>query len=345
MTASRERPTLDQVAARAGVGRGTVSRVINGSSQVSERTRQTVLAAVTELGYVPNLAARALVTRRTDTVALVVSESEDRLFGEPFFAGVVRAISAAVSAAGRQLVLALTAGQDGERPLERYLTRQHVDGVLLLSLHGADPLPRELQERGLPVVLGGRPSVEFDGAYVDVDNVGGARAGVAHLIERGRTRIATITGPRDMTAGQDRLAGYRAALADAGRAVEESLVEAGDFSEASGQAAMRALLDREPGLDAVFVANDPMAVGALRALREAGRRVPDDVAVVGFDDSPLSRVTDPPLSTVRQPTDEMGRQMADLLMRLIAAEDDDAELPADELRPLLRTELVVRASS
>ena len=157
VTASPERPTLDQVAARAGVGRGTVSRVINGSSQVSERTRQTVLAAVTELGYVPNLAARALVTRRTDTVALVVSESEDRLFGEPFFAGVVRGISAGVTAAGRQLVLALTAGQDGERPIERYLTRQHVDGVLLLSLHGDDPLPRQLRERGLPVVLGGRP--------------------------------------------------------------------------------------------------------------------------------------------------------------------------------------------
>jgi DNA-binding LacI/PurR family transcriptional regulator len=346
VTASRERPTLDQVAARAGVGRGTVSRVINGSSQVSERTRQTVLAAVTELGYVPNLAARALVTRRTDTVALVVSESEDRLFGEPFFAGVVRAISAGVTAAGRQLVLALTAGQDGERPLERYLTRQHVDGVLLLSLHGADPLPRELQERGLPVVLGGRPSGGFEGAYVDVDNVGGARAGVAHLLERGRTRIATITGPRDMTAGQDRLAGYRSALTDAGRSVEESLVEVGDFSEASGQAAMRALLDREPDLDAVFAANDPMAVGALRALREAGRRVPDDVAVVGFDDSPLSRVTDPPLSTVRQPTDEMGRRMADLLMRLIAAEDDAADdLDADELRPVLQTELVVRSSS
>ena len=345
MTASRERPTLDQVAARAGVGRGTVSRVINGSSQVSESTRQAVLAAVTELGYVPNLAARALVTRRTDAVALVVSESEDRLFGEPFFAGVVRGISAGVTAAGRQLVLALTAGQDGERPIERYLTPQHVDGVLLLSLHGDDPLPRQLRERGLPVVLGGRPAGGYSGAYVDVDNAGGARAGVAHLLERGRRRIATITGPLDMMAGQDRLAGYRTALADTGMSVEESLVESGDFSEASGQQAMRTLLAREPELDAVFAANDLMAVGAMRALKEAGRRVPDDVAVVGFDDSPLSRVTDPPLSTVRQPTDEMGRRMAELLMRLIATEDDGGAPDGEQLRPVLETELVVRSSS
>ena len=347
MTASSERPTLDQVAARAGVGRGTVSRVINGSSQVSERTRQTVLAAVTELGYVPNLAARALVTRRTDTVALVVSESEDRLFGEPFFAGVVRGISAGVTAAGRQLVLALTAGQDGERPIERYLTRQHVDGVLLLSLHGDDPLPRQLRERGLPVVLGGRPAGGYAGACVDVDNAGGARAGVAHLLERGRRRVATITGPLDMMVGQDRLAGYRDALSAAGRPADDSLVETGDFSEDSGQQAMHALLEREPDLDAVFAANDLMAVGAMRALREAGRRVPDDVAVVGFDDSPLSRVTDPPLSTVRQPTDEMGRRMAELLMQLIATDDDggDAEVDADQLRPVLQTELVVRSSS
>src|SRR5215213_2279107 len=140
------RPTLEQVAARAGVGRGTVSRVINGSSKVSPQTRSAVEAAVAELGYVPNLAARALVTRRTDTVALVVSESEDRLFGEPFFAGVVRGIGAAVAAAGRQLVLALTEGPHDERPLERYLTPQHVDGVLLLSLHGDDPLPQHLRE-------------------------------------------------------------------------------------------------------------------------------------------------------------------------------------------------------
>jgi len=338
VTVPTDRPTLDQVAERAGVGRGTVSRVINGSPQVSEHTRRAVEAAVAELGYVPNLAARALVTRRTDAVALVISESEERVFSEPFFAGVVRGISAAVSAAGRQLVLALAAGE--ERPLERYLTPQHVDGVLLVSLHGDDPLPELLRTRGLPVVLGGRPPSGYGGAYLDVDNVGGAEAGVAHLVARGRKRIATISGPHDMGAGQDRLAGYRAALADAGLEDDPALVAEGDFSEVSGLQAMRALLAGHPDLDAVFAANDLMAIGALRALREAGRRVPEDVAVVGFDDSPLSRVTDPPLSTVRQPVDEMGRQMAEMLLRLISGTDGETRLSA-----VLPTELVVRASS
>jgi DNA-binding LacI/PurR family transcriptional regulator len=338
VTAPTDRPTLDQVAERAGVGRGTVSRVINGSPQVSEHTRRAVEAAVAELGYVPNLAARALVTRRTDAVALVISESEERVFSEPFFAGVVRGISAGVSAAGRQLVLALAAGE--ERPLERYLTPQHVDGVLLVSLHGDDPLPELLRTRGLPVVLGGRPPCGYAGAYIDVDNVGGAKAGVAHLVARGRKRIATISGPRDMGAGQDRLAGYRAALAAACLEEDPGLVVEGDFSEVSGLQAMRSLLAGHPDLDAVFAANDLMAIGALRALRDAGRRVPEDVAVVGFDDSPLSRVTDPPLSTVRQPVEEMGREMAEMLLRLISGADGDIHQSA-----VLPTELVVRASS
>jgi DNA-binding LacI/PurR family transcriptional regulator len=322
------RPTLDQVAAHAGVGRGTVSRVVNGSPQVSEQARRAVEAAISELGYVPNLAARALVTRRTDTVALVVAEGEERLFEEPFFARAVRGISSAVAASGRQLVLALSEG----RPLERYLTPQHVDGVLLLSVRADDPLPRQLRDTGLPVVLGGRPADGLDVPHVDVDNTGGARAAVAHLQATGRRRIATVTGPLDMVAAQDRLAGYRAALGGA-----EALEATGDFTEAGGYRAVRELLTRSPDVDAVFAAGDSMAVGALRALREAGRSVPGDVAVVGFDDSPLAGVTDPPLTTVRQPVEELGRAMAELLVALLTGGD-----PASRVLP---TELVVRASS
>jgi DNA-binding LacI/PurR family transcriptional regulator len=327
------RPTLDQVAAHAGVGRGTVSRVVNGSPQVSEQARQAVEAAIAELGYVPNLAARALVTRRTDTVALVVAEGEERLFEEPFFARAVRGISSAVQASGRQLVLALSEG----RPLERYLTPQHVDGVLLLSVRADDPLPRQLQDAGLPVVLGGRPAHGLDVPHVDVDNAGGARAAVAHLLERGRRRIATVTGPPEMVAGQDRLAGYRAALSGAALSGAGALEATGDFTEAGGYRAVRELLARRPDLDAVFAAGDSMAVGALRALREAGRTVPGDVAVVGFDDSPLAAVTDPPLTTVRQPVEELGRAMAELLAALVAGDE-----PGSRVLP---TELVVRASS
>ena len=164
----------------------------------------------------PNPAARSLVTRRTDTVALVISESEERIFTEPFFAGVIRGISAGVTASSRQLVLALTQDRDESSPLERYLSRQHIDGVLLLSLHGEDPLPHQIQQRGLPMVLGGRPAGWNGGAYVDVDNQGGARQAVMHLLERGRRTVATIAGPGDMVAGRDRLAGYSAALEEAG---------------------------------------------------------------------------------------------------------------------------------
>src|SRR5690349_16383044 len=188
MTAMRARsagrPTLDQVAARAGVGRGTVSRVVNGSPQVSPEARAAVARAVEELGYVPNRAARALVTRRTDSVALVVSESEERVFGEPFFAGIVRGVSNVLADTSLQLWLAMAQSPSQRLMVERHLSDQHVDGVLLLSLHDDDPLPALLTKRGLPTVLGGRPAhmleTEDDNgdnevAYVDNDNEGGAR--------------------------------------------------------------------------------------------------------------------------------------------------------------------------
>jgi DNA-binding LacI/PurR family transcriptional regulator len=332
-------PTIEQVAARAGVGRGTVSRVINGSSQVTDRTRDAVRRAIEELGYVPNRAARALVTRRTDTVALLISESEDRIFGEPFFAGIVRGVSATITASSRQLLLAMAQAADGQSRLEDYLTGHHVDGVMLLSLHGDDPLPDHLLARGLPVVLGGRPTGWTGGRYVDVDNEAGAHAATTHLVARGRHRIATITGPQDMSAGQERLEGYRRALGEIGRDPSIAVAAIGDFSEDSGVRAMRELLDRAPDIDAVFAASDPMAVGALTVLRERGRRVPDDVAVVGFDDSSVAQHTDPPLTTVHQPAERMGQEMARLLVAQIEGEagpDDSVVLP---------TELVVRQSS
>lgn len=337
MAASHPRPTLEDVAARAGVGRGTASRVINGGSRVSEHARAAVETAIKELGYVPNQAARALVTRRTDAVALVIAESEERVFGEPFFAGVVRGIGAALAAVDKQLVL-LIAPAERAGHIEDYLTRQHVDGVLLLSLHDDDGLPERIRAAGLPVVLGGSaPGIES--GYVDNDNLQGGRLAAEHLLERGRRRIATIAGPADMGAGRQRVDGYRAALEAAGIAYDDSLVEHGDFSFASGERAMRALLERHPDLDAVFCANDPMAAGALGVLREAGRSVPGDVAVVGFDDSPLALSTHPPLTSVHQSPDEMGREMVTLLL---AAVDDPGSDPGVRILP---THLVVRASS
>lgn len=339
--ATSSQPTLEQVAALAGVGRGTASRVINGSPQVSERTREIVMRAVEELGYVPNQAARTLVTRRTDTIALVIAEAEERIFGEPFFAGVVRGISAALNDASRQLVLSLVHSTDQAERLGGYLTRQHVDGVLLLSLHDDEPFPVDLDARRLPVVLGGRAE-QWTGSYVDVDNVDGARQAVAHLVGTGRRAIATISGPRAMASGRDRVEGYALAMADAGFAADPDLVVEGDFSEQSGWTGMEELLARRPDIDGVFAASDLMAMGAMRSLRAHGRRVPEDVGVIGFDGTTASETTDPPLSTVRQPLGELGRAMAQMVLRHVDAPD----APGTEREHLvLPVELIVRGST
>ncbi|GAA3530124.1 LacI family DNA-binding transcriptional regulator [Aeromicrobium panaciterrae] len=332
-------PTLDEVAAHAGVGRGTASRVINGSPQVSERTKAAVLKAVEELGYVPNQAARTLVTRRTGTVALVIAESEERIFGEPFFAGVVRGISNALNEASRQLVLSLVQGDEQVNRLGAYLSRQHVDGVLLLSLHDDGAFPVDLESRGIPMVLGGRSQLWDTASYVDVDNRGGAQQAVSYLIKTGRRSIATITGPRGMASGRDRHDGYVDALTEEGMVADPTLAEEGDFSEQSGRDAMEALLARHPDIDAVFAASDLMAMGAMRTLARHGRAIPDDVAVVGFDGTAGSETTDPPLTTVRQPLVRLGQEMAAMVLRRI----EDPDLPTEQL--VLPVELVVRSSA
>ncbi|GAA4596541.1 LacI family DNA-binding transcriptional regulator [Planotetraspora phitsanulokensis] len=330
-----KRPTLEAVAARAGVSRATVSRVVNGETTVTPGIRDAVLRAVNELGYVPNLAARSLVTQRTDSVALVVSEPPTRVFSDdPMFSTVIRSASAELEAADKQVVLMLVGDRTSHGRVERYLTGGHVDGVMLISMHGADPIPAALARMRVPVVSYGRPAVNIALPYVDNDNVGGAEAAVRHLLDRGRRRIATIAGPPDMIAGQDRLTGYRTVLRDSDR---RSIVAVGDFTRESGATAMRQLLRDDPGLDAVFAANDLMAIGALRALREAGRRVPDDVAVVGFDDIEAASYAEPPLTTVRHPFPEQAAAMVTLLLALLKGQ------PAVPI--ILPTRLIVRESA
>jgi DNA-binding LacI/PurR family transcriptional regulator len=284
---------------------------------VREALVEKVQRAVEELGYVPNQAARTLVTRRTGAVAVIVAEPETRVFTDPFFAQQLLGISRELTAQDSQLVLLLVEGTADYDRVGRYLAGGHVDGALVFSLHAEDPLPAITRRVGLPTVFGGRPGwpgAEGDRSilYVDSDNRGGAREAVRHLLSLGRRRIATITGPLDQTASVDRLDGYRDILMDA----DARLVVEGDFSEAGGARAMAELLDRAPDLDAVFVASDLMASGALRVLRERGRRVPEGVAVVGFDDmASVAEGTDPPLTTVRQEIEEMGRLMVRLLLR------------------------------
>jgi DNA-binding LacI/PurR family transcriptional regulator len=330
------RPTLEQVAERAGVSRATVSRVVNGSPTVTPAIRESVEQAIAELGYVPNQAARSLVTQRTDSIALILPETEFRVFSEDqAIPGFIRGVSQELEAADKQLVLMVGGSPSAHDRIERYALARHVDGVIIASMHGADPLPNALYRMGIPVLCGGRPLGRSQVPYVETDSVGGARIAVRHLLQSGRTRIATVAGPQDMVAGIDRLTGYREELRDSDR---RSIVAVGDFTRESGAVAMRQLLADDPQLDAVFVASDLMAFGALTALKEAGRRVPDDVAVVGFDDVEQSRYVEPPLTTVRQPIIGQGREMARQLLRLVAGE----EIPHAVVLP---TELVVRASA
>ncbi|MGG8409630.1 LacI family DNA-binding transcriptional regulator [Streptomyces sp. 12297] len=336
------RPTLEEVAARAGVGRGTASRVINGSSKVSEHTRALVEAAVAELGYVPNRAARALAANRTDAIALVVPEPESRFFAEPYFSDVLRGVGAALAETDMQLLLTLAGSDRERRRLAQYLAAHRVDGVLLVSVHADDPLPELLEELGIPAVITGRRSAAEPLACVDSDNLEGARLAVRHLLARGRQAIATITGPLDVYGAQCRLDGYRQALAAAGTEVDEGLTAVGDFTEEGGRRAMAELLARRPGLDAVFAASDVMAAGARQVLRTAGRRIPQDVALVGFDDSTVARHMDPALTSVRQPIEEMGRMMARVLLEQIAA---GPAASGERPRIILPTQLIVRDST
>jgi DNA-binding LacI/PurR family transcriptional regulator len=329
-------PTLDTVAAEAGVSRATVSRVVNNSAHVSADVRELVDAAITRLGYVPNRTARSLVRRRTDSVALVLREADATVLADPYLAAMIIATSRCLAGTGTQLVL-VNARDDGEqRTLADYVRGGHVDGVLLASMHADDPLPQILVDARVPTVVGGRPERPVPGlAYVDCDNVGGGRLAAEHLVALGRRRIASIAGPPDMTAAADRLTGYHRGLAHAGLPIGP--VAFGDFTRLAGERAMTELLARDPDIDAVFAANDLMAVGALRVLRASGRRVPEDVAVIGYDDVELAALTEPALTTVHQPVPEQARTMTDLLLRQIEGDPPGAPV-------LLPVELVVRGS-
>jgi DNA-binding LacI/PurR family transcriptional regulator len=336
---SRSLPTIAEVARLATVSTATVSRVVNGSPNVRPATRAAVIEAIEQLGYTPNRAARTLVTRRTDTIALVVSESERRVFSDPFFPSIVRGLSTALAQTELQLLLLMARDDREHEKVERYVRQGHVDGVILMSLHGDDPLPKTLPRLGVPTVLVGRPRSDERLPWVDADNRGGARAATAHLLAGGRKNVATITGPLDMTVGVDRFDGYKDALREAGARVRKRLVANGDFGKESGASALRELIERAPDLDALFVANDPMAMAALEALRSLGRRVPEDVAVIGFDDIADAAITDPPLTTVRQPLEEMTNALAELLLRRINRLGEESE------SVVCATQLVIRAST
>lgn len=331
----RVAPTIEEVAAAAGVSRSTVSRVVNGSTAVSPAALEAVRRAIAELNYVPNRAARSLASRATMAIALVVPEDTTRFFGDPFFASVVSGINTRLSRSEYVLNLIIASDDPGDKT-SAYVRSGAVDGAIVVSHHTSDTFIDRIANV-VPVVYGGRPVRERErDYYVDVDNVAGGREATEYLIGRGFRRIATIAGPVTMPAGVDRLVGFRDALAAAG--LEPVAEEDGNFTADGGSAAMQRILDAGVEFDALFVASDLMARGALAALGRAGIRVPEDVAIVGFDDSPVARTVNPQLTTMRQPSHEQGERMADMLLSILSG-------GAPDRVTILPTELIVRDSA
>ncbi len=333
--------TIEEVAAAAGVSRSTVSRVVNGSTAVSPTALEAVQRAIAELNYVPNRAARSLASRQTQAIALIVPEDTTRFFGDPFFAAIVSGINARLSRSAYVLNLFIASDDPGDKTTS-YVRSGAVDGAIIVSHHTSDTFIDRIAS-AVPVVYGGRPVRERErDYYVDVDNVRGAHDATVYLIERGHRRIASITGPLTMPAGIDRLQGFRDALASWG--LTEVAVFDGDFTTDGGADAMRRILEagalrqaREPYPDAIFVASDLMARGAMSVIAAAGLRVPDDIAIMGFDDSPVATSVTPQLTTVRQPSFQQGERMASVLLDLLAGKHPRHVT-------ILETELIVRDS-
>ncbi|MEO3752855.1 LacI family DNA-binding transcriptional regulator [Streptomyces sp. B6B3] len=335
------RPTIHDVARVAGVSRGTVSRVLNGGHHVSQEAADAVNAAIRTTGYVVNRHARSLITGRSGSVAFLLTEPQERFFEDPNFNVLLRGCTAALATHDIPLLLMIAGTRTEQRRITRYVTAGHVDGVLLVSSHTGDPVADQLVRAGIPVVACGKPMFPaVRGArlgYVAADDRDGAREMVRHLVASGRRRIGTVTGPLDTPGGVERLAGYREELAGSGLPVDDALVATGDYSRSSGAAATADLLARCPDLDALFVASDLMAQGALSTLSRAGRRVPQDVAVGGFDDSSAALAARPELTTIRQPWDRISAEM----VRVLLAQMDGESAAA----VILPTELVHRESA
>ena len=309
--------TLDEVARLAGVSKATASRALNGRSKVSAKAQAAVVDAARELGYTPNGSARSLVMQRTGSVAVILPESDERVFSDPFFARMLHAVARSLRERDLQLVLLLAQPGDEDRML-LYLRGRYVDGAIVASHHRDDRLAEHLSDLGLPCVFIGAPWIGAERVpVVDSDNAGAAAQAVRVLIDGGRRRIATIAGPRDMRAGHDRLAGWRQELDAAG--LDSSRVAHGDFTEHSGTKACAELLDADGGgdIDGIFAASDLMALGAMRELGARGIRVPEDVAIVGYDDLGVAERTQPPLTTLRNPIGQMVTEAVRLLVEAI----------------------------
>lgn len=333
---------LEHIAQKAGVSRATVSRVINNEQYVSEKTREKVLRVIEEEGYVPNAAARALVKQQNQVIGIVVPDTlEDILINDNpyYYPLVLQGIANAAHAEDYATLLwMLHSTDDRERYYQRFLKNRLMDGLLIVaSLISESFLIRQLQKNRMPFVIISQPPRGYDGiSYVGIDNITAAQEAVRHLAQLGRRRIGTITGKLDNRDGKDRLVGYEQGMKLSGLPYSPQLVAEGRFSRQTGYLGMKQLL--EQGVDAVFAASDVMAVGAYQAIQEAGLRIPDDIAVVGFDDLPLATQIKPALTTVHQPIAQKAAIATSTLIGLI-----EGRMHAP-IQVSLPTQLVIRES-
>ena len=329
--------TLEDIAQLAGVSRSTVSRVINDHPNVSNSVRQRVLEIIQQTGYHPNLAARSLASQRSNIIGLVIPRSVSNLFIDPYFPRLTQGVAQACNESNYTLSLFLFHTEEDERNLLPRISRPGlVDGIILQSTNAADRLLQQLSQSGIPFVVAGRPMKVSDDSYVDVDNIAGTYSAVRHLVHLGYRRIGTITGPLSTTVGLDRFEGFKRALSESNLDFDEQLCTEGDFTEGGGYYGAQRLMPHKP--EALFVASDTMALGALRAIRESGLAVPGDVAVVGFDDLPIAGRANPPLTTVRQPIRIMGIKLVETLLDILE------KGPKPPRRVIFGTQLVIRES-
>jgi DNA-binding LacI/PurR family transcriptional regulator len=329
--------TLERVAELAGVSRSTVSRVINGQDGVRPEIRRRVLDVVELTGFVPHAAARSLAGQRSRILGLAIRDTTEQVFSDPYFAALAQGVSRACNQHDQTLSLFLfQSAEEREHLPARVLQSKLIDGLVITATFVDDPLMWQLSESRIPFVVVGEVSDPAIAA-VDADNEGGATLAAEHLLAIGRQRIATVTGPMRSGAAATRRVAFERALAAAGRPLDPRLVVESDFTEEGAYRATLALLAQAP--DAIFAFSDRMAVGVLRALQEAGRSVPGEVAVVGFDDLPSARQTHPPLTTIRQEVEEAGVLAVELLLERIESPEASAR------RIELPTRLVVREST
>ena len=329
--------TLVDIAKQAGVSRSTVSRVVNDNPNVNENVRKHVQEVIQSTGYHPHAAARSLAAQRSWMIGLVLPRSVSNFFIDPYFPRLTQGIAQACNQNNYTLGLFLLETKDDEeRILPRISRKGLLDGILLQTAPMGDKLIDNLVKSDFPVVMAGRPFNTTDISYIDVDNINAAHQAVRHLVRLGYTRIGTITGLMNSTVGIDRNDGYKKAIREKGWEVDEHLIAEGDFSEESGYYALKQLLPADP--DAIFAASDTMAIGAMRAVREAGLRIPDDIAIVGFDDLPIASQTEIKLTTVRQPIVQFGVRAVETLIDLI----ENGIKPSRRI--IMDTELVIRDS-